>query len=254
MDLQLGGRLALVTGASSGLGRACALALAAEGARIAVVARRADLLEGVAADARAAGSPDARAYAADLADAIAIEAMLAAVHDGQGDPDILVANSGPPPPGAADALTLEQWDAAYAPTMRSILQLVYGVLPAMRARRWGRIVYVGSSALKTPIPNLALSNAFRAGVQGALKSLSIGVAADGVTINTVAPGRIETERARQIYADPAVRAKQVAAIPAGRFGDPAEFGPVVAFLAGEPARYVTGTTIAVDGGLSPTLT
>jgi 3-oxoacyl-[acyl-carrier protein] reductase len=254
MDLELRGRLALITGASAGLGRACALALAAEGARIAVVARRLDVLEQVAAEARSAGSPDVRAYRADLGDAAAVDGMFAGVRAEQGDPEILVANSGPPPPGAADALTLEQWDAAYAPTMRAILQLVYGVLPAMRARRWGRIVYIGSSALKTPIPNLALSNGFRAGVQGALKSLSIGVAADGVTINTVAPGRIETDRARQIYADPVVRAKQVAAIPAGRFGDPAEFGPVVAFLASGPAGYITGATIAVDGGLSPTLT
>jgi 3-oxoacyl-[acyl-carrier protein] reductase len=254
MDLGLRGKTALITGASSGLGRACALALAAEGARVAVAARRLDRLEGVAADARALGATDAAAYHVDLADPASIDALLDAVRARQGDPDVLVANSGPPPPGTADALTLAQWDAAYEPTMRAILQLAYGVLPAMRARRWGRIVYVGSSALKTPIPNLALSNAFRAGVLGALKSLSLGVAADGVTVNTVAPGRIETERAKQIYADPAVRAKQVAQIPAGRFGEPDEFGPLVAFLAGEPARYITGTTIAVDGGLSPTLT
>jgi 3-oxoacyl-[acyl-carrier protein] reductase len=253
MDLGLAGRLALVTGASSGLGRACALALAAEGVRIAVVARRLERLEEVAAEARDAGAPEAIAYRADLGDAAQIDAMLAAIAQRQGAIEILVANSGPPPPGSADALSLAQWDAAYAPTMRAILQLVYGVLPSMRERRWGRIIYVGSSALKTPIPNLALSNAYRAGVLGALKSLSLGVAADGVTVNTVAPGRIETERARQIYADPAVRAKQVASIPAGRFGEPAEFGPLVAFLAGEPARYITGTTIAVDGGLSPTL-
>jgi 3-oxoacyl-[acyl-carrier protein] reductase len=254
MDLGLRGKTALITGASSGLGRACALALAAEGARVAVAARRLDRLEAVAAEARAAGATDAAAYHVDLTDAASVDALLAAVRAGQGDPDVLVANSGPPPPGTADVLALAQWDAAYAPTMRAMLQLVYGVLPAMRAQRWGRIVYIGSSALKTPIPNLALSNAFRAGVQGALKSLSLGVAADGVTVNTVAPGRIETERARQIYADPAVRARQVAQIPAGRFGDPDEFGPLVAFLAGEPARYITGATFAVDGGLSPTLT
>jgi len=253
MDLELRGRLALITGASSGLGRACALALAAEGARIAIAARRLDVLEAVAAEARAAGAAEAAAYPVDLGDAAAVDAMLAAVRARQGDPEILVANSGPPPPGAATALALADWDTAYPTTMRAILQLVYGVLPAMRANRWGRIVYIGSSAIKTPIPNLALSNGFRAGVQGALKSLSLGVAADNVTVNTVAPGRIETERARQIYTDPAVREKQMAQIPAGRFGDPAEFGPIVAFLAGEPARYITGTTIAVDGGLSPTL-
>jgi len=254
MNLGLRGKCALITGASSGLGRACALALAAEGARVAVAARRRDLLEAVADEARAAGAADACAYTVDLSDPAAVDALLAAVRARQGAPEILVANSGPPPPGAADALSLAQWDAAYAPTMRAILQLVDGVLPAMRERRWGRIIYIGSSALKTPIPTLALSNAFRAGVQGALKSLSFAVAIDGVTVNTVAPGRIETDRAKQMYADPAARAKQVASIPAGRFGDPAEFGPLVAFLAGEPARYITGTTIAVDGGLSPTLT
>jgi 3-oxoacyl-[acyl-carrier protein] reductase len=254
MDLGLRGKLTLITGASSGLGRACALALAAEGARIAVAARRLDRLEAVAADARAAGSPDAQAYAVDLADPASIDALLAAVRERQGAPEILVANSGPPPPGTADALSLAQWDAAYEPTMRAMLQLVYGVLPAMREQRFGRIIYIGSSALKTPIPNLALSNAFRAGVLGALKSLSLGVAAEGITVNTVAPGRIETERAQALYADPVVRERAVAAIPAGRFGDPDEFGPLVAFLAGEPARYITGTTIAVDGGLSPTLT
>jgi 3-oxoacyl-[acyl-carrier protein] reductase len=254
MELGLRGKTALITGASSGLGRACALALAAEGARVAVAARRLDRLDAVAAEARAAGATDAAAYRVDLADPASIDALLAAVRERQGAPDILVANSGPPPPGTAEALSLAQWDAAYEPTMRAMLQLVYGVLPAMRERRWGRIIYVGSSALKTPIPSLALSNAFRAGVLGALKSLSLGVAADGVTVNTVAPGRIETERAKQMYADPAVRARQVAQIPAGRFGEPDEFGPLVAFLAGEPARYITGTTIAVDGGLSPTLT
>jgi 3-oxoacyl-[acyl-carrier protein] reductase len=254
MDLGLQGRLAVITGASSGLGRACALALAAEGARIAVVARRADVLATVVDDARAAGSPDARAYAVDLADAVAVDAFLTDVRREQGDPDILVANSGPPPPGNASAITLAQWDAAYAPTMRVILQLVSGVVPAMRARAWGRIIYIGSSALKTPIPNLALSNAFRAGVLGALKSLSFDVARDGVTINVVAPGRIETERAANLYADPEVRRRSTESIPAGRFGTPEEFAPLVAFLAGEPARYITGTTIAVDGGLSPTLT
>ena len=254
MDLGLRGRLALITGASAGLGRASALALAREGARVAIAARRLDVLESVAAGARAAGSPEAVAYRVDLADPASIDALLGAVRVRQGDPEILVANSPPPPSGTAESLSLAQWDAAYEPTMRAMLQLVDGVVPAMRERRWGRIIYIGSSALKTPIPNVALSNAFRAGVLGALKSLSLGVAADGVTVNTLAPGRIETERAKTIYGDPAVRARQIALIPAGRFGEPDEFGPVVAFLAGEPARYVTGTTIAVDGGLSPTLT
>ncbi len=254
MDLGLRGRLAIVTGASSGLGRACTLALAAEGARLAIAARRREILEAVAAEACATGAPDAVAYPLDLADPIAIDAFLRDVRARQGEPDVLVINSGPPAPGIAASLSLEQWDAAYGPTMRAMLQLVYGVVPSMRARGWGRVIYVGSSALKTPIPNLALSNAFRVGVLGALKSLSLNVAADGVTINVVAPGRIETERAKQIYGEGEARRRATEAIPAGRFGAPEEFAPIVAFLAGEPARYITGTTIAVDGGLSPTLT
>jgi 3-oxoacyl-[acyl-carrier protein] reductase len=254
VELGMRGRLALVTGASSGLGRACALALAAEGARIAIGARRIDVLEGVAAEARAAGSLDARAYALDLADASSVDAMLAAVREAQGDVDILIANSGPPKAGAAANLTLADWDAAYAPTMRSMLQLVYAVLPAMRARHWGRIVNLSSSAVKTPIANLTLSNAFRAGLLGALKTLSREVAGDGVTINVIATGKIETDRARSFYAAPGAWEKQQGDIPFGRFGKPEEFAPLVAFLCGEGARYISGTTIAVDGGLTPGLT
>jgi 3-oxoacyl-[acyl-carrier protein] reductase len=254
MELGIRGRLALVTGASSGLGRACALALAAEGARLAIGARRAELLESVAADARAAGSPDAQAYALDLADPASIDAMLAAMRARQGEVEIVVANSGPPKAGAVANLTLADWDAAYGPTMRSMLHVVYAVLPAMRERGWGRIVNLASSAVKTPIPNLALSNAFRAGLLGALKTLSREVAADGVTINVIATGKIETDRARAIYADPAAWEKQQRDIPFGRFGRPDEFAPLVAFLCGDGARYISGTTIAIDGGLAPNLT
>jgi 3-oxoacyl-[acyl-carrier protein] reductase len=254
LELGIRGRLALVTGASSGLGRACAVALAAEGARLAIGARRVDLLEEAAAEARAAGSPDAQAYALDLADPASIDAMLAAMRDRQGDAEILIANSGPPKAGAAANLTLEDWDAAYGPTMRSMLQIVYAVLPAMRERGWGRIVNLSSSGLKTPIPNLTLSNAFRAGLLGALKTLSREVAGDGVTINVIATGKIETARARSFYAAPGSWEKQQAEIPFGRFGKPEELAPLVAFLCGDGARYISGTTISVDGGLSPTLT
>jgi 3-oxoacyl-[acyl-carrier protein] reductase len=247
VELGIRGRLALVTGASSGLGRACALALAAEGARLAIGARRTDLLAEVAEEARAAGSPDAQAYALDLSDPASIDAMLAAMRDRQGDAEILIANSGPPKAGAAANLTLADWDAAYGPTLRSLL-------PAMRERGWGRIVNLSSSAVKTPIPNLTLSNAFRAALLGALKTLSREVAADGVTINVIATGKIETARARSFYADQAAWDKQQKDIPFGRFGTPEEFAPLVAFLCGEGAKYISGTTIAVDGGLMPSLT
>lgn len=254
MNLGLQGKLALVTGASSGLGRACALAIAAEGARVALAARRTELLDALTREAREAGSPDARAYRVDLSDPESVARLLADVRAAQGDPDVLVANGGGPKPGGTSALALADFDAGYGIVMRPILELVLGVAPAMRARRWGRIVYLGSSGLKAPIPNLALSNAFRAGVLGALKTLSREVAADGVTVNVIATGRIETDRARQIYDDPEKRSKAESEIPLGRFGQPEEFAPLVAFLCGEGARYITGTTISVDGGLSPTLT
>jgi 3-oxoacyl-[acyl-carrier protein] reductase len=254
VELGIRGRLALITGASSGLGRACALALAAEGARIAIGARRVDLLETVAQEARAAGSPDAQAYALDLSDPASIDAMLAAMRDKQGDAEIFIANSGPPKAGAAANLTLADWDAAYGPVLRSMLQLTYAVLPAMRERGWGRIVNLASSGVKTPIPNLALSTAYRNALLGALKTLSREVAADGVTINVIATGKIETARARSFYADPAAWEQQQREIPFGRFGTPEEFAPIVAFLCGEGAAYISGTTIAVDGGLAPGMT
>jgi 3-oxoacyl-[acyl-carrier protein] reductase len=254
MDLGIRGRLALVTGASSGLGRACALTLAAEGARVAIGARRMDLLDAVAAEARAAGSPDAQAYALDLADPASIDAMLAAMRDRQGDAEIFIANSGPPKAGAAANLTLAEWDAAYGPTMRSMLHIIYAVLPAMRERSWGRIVNLASSALKTPIPNLTLSNAYRAGLLGALKTLSREVAADGVTINVIATGKIETARSRSFYSEPGAWERQQREVPFGRFGTPEEFAPLVAFLCGDGAKYISGTTISVDGGLAPNLT
>ena len=251
MDLGIRGRLALITGASSGLGRACALALAAEGARIAVASRRIDMLEAVAAEARAAGSPEAHAYALDLADPASIATMLAAMKAQQGDADIFIANSGPPKPGTFEKLTIADWDAAYGPTMRSLLQITYAVLPSMRLKKWGRIVNLSSSAVKTPIPNIALSNAFRAGLLGALKTLSREVAGDGVTINVIATGKIATARSRGFYKEPGAWEAQQKEIPFGRFGEPEEFAPLVAFLCGNGANYISGTTIPIDGGLSP---
>lgn len=254
MELGIRGRLALITGASSGLGRACALALAAEGARIAVGARRVDLLEGVAAEARALGSPDAQAYALDLADPASIDAMLASMREKQGDAEMLILNSGPPKAGAVANLTLADWDAAYGPALRSMLQITYAVLPAMRERGWGRIVNLASSGIKTPIPNLALSTGFRAALLGALKTLSREVAGDGVTVNVIATGKIATERARSFYKEPGAWEKQQGEIPFGRFGEPDELAPIVAFLCGDGAKYISGTTISVDGGLAPGLT
>ncbi len=255
MDLGIRGRAALVTGASAGLGRAVALALAAEGVRVALAARRKEPLDAAAAEARAAGAPEARTYAVDLADEARLADMLAAVRRDFGAIDILIANGGGPKPGTAAQMGLADWDAGYRVVLRSMLQLVEGVLPGMRERRWGRIVALTSSSVKQPIPTLALSNTFRTALVSALKTLSLEVGAQGVTVNAIATGRIRTDRLRALYGgdDAAIDAAAAADVPLGRVATPEEFAPTVAFLCGEGARYVTGQTIAIDGGLIKSL-
>lgn len=250
MDLNIAGKVALVTGASSGLGKACALALAAEGARVAVAARRLDELERVAESARERGAADAHAFAVDLSDARSIDRLLRDVDDVFGGVDILIANSGGPMPGALTQTSPADWDAAYQALLRSILQLIEGIVPGMRERRWGRIVALTSTSVKQPIGTLALSNMFRTALVSALKTLSAEVAKDGVTVNAIATGRIETARLRALYGnDDAALQRAGAEVPIGRIAQPEEFAPLAAFLSGEPARYITGQTIAVDGGL-----
>jgi len=249
MDLKIGGKVALVTGASSGLGEACALALAAEGVRIALAARRADELERVAKLARAAGAPQARAFALDLNDARSVDRLLRDVDEAFGGVDILIANSGGPKPATLTQTSPADWDAAYQLLLRSILQIVEGVVAGMRERHWGRIVALASSSVKQPIDNLALSNMFRSALVSALKTLSLEVAKDGVTVNAIATGRIATARLQYLYGDEAAMQRKGAEVPIGRLGRPEEFAALAAFLCGDPARYITGQTIAVDGGL-----
>lgn len=250
MDLKIRDRVALVTGASSGIGAAVALALAAEGAKLALIARRADKLEVIAAQAKAAGAPDARIFAADLSARGAIEPMLADVRKAFGGIDVLVANSGGPRAGTFTQIALDDWDAGYNAVLRSMLALIYGVVPGMRERKWGRIVALTSTSVKVPIPNIALSNAFRTALVSAMKTLAGEVARDGVTVNAIATGRVATDRLRELYGDDAAMTKAAEAdVPIGRIATPQEFAPMVAFLCGEPASYVTGQTIAIDGGL-----
>ncbi len=249
MDLGIRDKIALVTGASSGLGEAVALALAAEGATLAVAARRHDRLERVAAEATARGAPRALAFEVDLADAASIARLLEDVRRELGDPDILVANGGGPKPGKVLELGMPDWDAAYRSVLRAMLELVYGVAQPMRAKRWGRIVALTSSAVKQPIPTLALSNAFRIALVAALKTLSIEVAPDGVTVNAIATGRVLTDRLRALYGNEEELRDAGREVPIGRVASPQEFAPMVAFLCGQPSAYVTGQTIAVDGGL-----
>ena len=250
MDLGIAGKVALVTGSSSGIGRACGLALAAEGARVAFAARRIPELERACAEARLAGAPDARAFPLDLADARSIDELVGAVRAAFGRIDILVANSGGPKASTASALLLEDWDDGYQTVLRSMLHLVGLVAPEMRERRWGRVVALTSTSVKQPIATLALSNVFRTALVAALKSLSTEIASEGVTVNTIATGRVLTDRLRALYGnDEAALQSAAREIPIGRIASPVELAALVAFLCGDAAAYVTGQTISVDGGL-----
>lgn len=252
MDLGLRGKVALVTGASAGIGAALALALAREGARVAVAARRRERVDDVATRAVAAGALDAAGFSYDQTDSESVRTLVADVTSRLGAVEVLVVNGGGPKPGTFTQVTLADWDAAYAQILKSALLLIDGVLPAMRARRWGRIVALTSVAVKQPIGQLVLSNAYRTALVAALKTLSSEIAREGITVNAIATGSVMTERLLQLYAgeggvEGATR-RASAGVPIGRPATPEEFVPLVAFLCGEPASYVTGQTIAIDGG------
>lgn len=240
----------MVTGASAGIGEAIALKLAAEGVRLAVAARRADRLDAVVGEAKRAGATDAAAFALDLSDRDSIAPALERLAREFGEPEIVVLNGGGPKPGRFTEMSRDDWDAAYQLLLRGQVEILDSVVPAMRARKWGRIVALTSSSVKQPIDTLVLSNAFRTALVSALRTLAVEVAADGVTVNCIATGRVETARLRSLYGDDEQRLREAAReIPAGRIATPDEFAPTAVFLCSEPARYVTGQTISVDGGL-----
>ena len=249
MDLGIRGRVALVTGASSGIGKACALALAAEGVRLAIAARRRPHLDQVVEQALRRGAVEARSFPVDLNEDGAPRKLAEAVTNELGDVEILVANGGGPKPAPYRDLSLHDWDGGYRSTLRSFIELIDGVLPGMRARRWGRIVALTSTSVKQPIRALPLSNVFRTALVSAMKTLSFDVAREGITVNAIATGRVLTDRLRELYPDDASLVRAGGEVPLGRIADPDEFAPLIAFLCGEPARYITGQTIAVDGGL-----
>lgn len=261
MDLGIAGKTALVLGASSGLGHAIALALAKEGVSVALAARRVDRLEALA-DECAAPGVRALPLAWDLSDRSVIERRISAVEAALGPVDILINNTGGPPPTTAAGQDPDLWIAQFQTMVASVIAITDRVLPGMRERGWGRILTSTSSGVEAPIPGLALSNALRLSLVGWSKTLSREVARDGVTCNIIVPGRIATDRTRFLdekraeregRAVEAVEASSLAAIPAGRFGDPAEYGAVAAFLCSAPAAYVTGSIVRVDGGQIPSL-
>lgn len=257
MDLGLRGKVALVAGSSQGLGRAIAEELAAEGASLVLVARGRERLEAAQeAIAAAAGTPVV-AVAGDVARPADRSAAVDAAVKAFSRIDILVTNSGGPPAGSFDAHGPEAWEAATQLLLTSAVELARAVLPGMRQRRWGRIVNVTSVAAKQPLDDLILSNALRAAVIGMARTLANEVAADGITVNNVLPGFTRTERLTELAETRAARqgrtrddvlADMAAAAPARRLGEPKELAALVAFLASERAAYVTGQSVAVDGG------
>jgi 3-oxoacyl-[acyl-carrier protein] reductase len=248
MDLQIAGRIALVTGASKGIGYAVAEGLAAEGARLVVVARSADALEEAAARLRAAGG-EVHAVAADVGTVAGARTALERANDIVGPPDILVSNAGGPPAGTPSALDDAAWGKAFELTLMSAVRLARGVIPGMRERGWGRIVNVTSLSVRQPLLGLTLSNAMRSAVTSWARTLAMEVAADGVTVNNVAPGYTATARLEELFADDYARARLMSSIPAKRFGTPHEVAAAALFLCSSQASYVTGQTLLVDGGV-----
>jgi 3-oxoacyl-[acyl-carrier protein] reductase len=243
MELGLAGRTAVVCGASAGIGLACAESLAAEGANVAMLARRRDVLE------REAERLGALAVRGDVTDPKHLELLVARTLEAFGGIDVLVLNSGGPPRTSAADITDEQLEDAVGLLLLSSLRLVRLCRPHLEASGRGRVVAITSSSVKEPIDGLALSNAIRPGLVGWLKTLARELGPAGVTVNAVAPGRVATERLREVYPDGPTEA-DLAAIPLRRVALPRELGDVVCFLASDRAAYVTGTTIAVDGGLT----
>jgi 3-oxoacyl-[acyl-carrier protein] reductase len=257
VDLGLRGKVALVAAASRGLGRAIAAELAAEGARVVMCARGAEALEMARREIADATGAEVHAVVADVSDRKGIELVTSEAQAKFGRVDVLVTNAGGPPAGTFETHSWETWERAVNLTLRSAVELTRAVLPGMRERKWGRIINVTSIAVKQPVDNLILSNSVRSAVTGFARTLANEVATDGITVNNILPGYTRTERVEQLAESTAakegVAQRDIVArfenqIPMRRLGEPNEFAALAAFLASERASYITGQSIAVDGG------
>jgi 3-oxoacyl-[acyl-carrier protein] reductase len=246
MDLGIEGRVALVMGASKGLGRGVAGALAAEGAHVAIASRSRERLDAVVEELDGHVTP----FVADASDLDRLAELPGEVEAALGPIGILVTNTGGPPLGTALDNSIQEWEEAFRSLVLAVRVLVGATLPQMRAQGWGRIVNIGSNSTEEPVHNLTLSNANRLAAIGFLKTLSREVAADGITVNTIATGKFATDRLAE-NAGSMEKAEQNGreTVPAGRLGTPEEFGDLVAFLASDRAAYINGTVIPIDGGL-----
>jgi len=254
VDYGLTGTVAIVGGSSSGMGRATARALAGEGCRVVLYARRGELLSDVAAQIAAETGTETLAAPADATDHASLDMVVERALERFGRLDIVVNNAGGPPAGDYESFSDADWQSAYELTLLSALRITRRALPALRESGRGRIVNLTSSAVKETNDGLLLSNVFRPGVIGWAKTISRDEARHGITVNSIAPGYIATERLVHLYSsetDPDAAMKRDAdTIPAGRFGDPGEIAAAVAFLCSTGAAYINGTTLLVDGGLA----
>lgn len=257
MDLGINGKVALVAAGSQGLGKASALSLAREGARVVICARTEETLHAAKSEIEAETGGKVLALPTDVTDAAAITALVNKVRGELGPVAILVNNAGGPPPGLFDSLTDADWERTFELTLMSAVRLTRAVLPDMRAAKWGRVVNISSNCVRQPIDPLFLSNSMRLAVLGWAKSLANEVAQDGILVNTVCPGWTRTERVTSLIATRArtenrteaeIEAEITATVPLGRIGKPEELADTVAFLASERAGYISGTTVVVDGG------
>ncbi len=257
MNLGLEGKVAMVAAASKGLGKAVAMGLAREGARVSICARQEDTLQAAASEIREATGADVLAVPTDVTQREDLEHWVERTVAELGPPLITVTNAGGPPPGNFFDLTEADWRAALDLTLMSAVHLAYKTVPYMREAGWGRVITMTSVSVKMPLDNLMLSNAIRMAVIGLTKSLSNELAGEGITVNSVLPGWTRTERVEQLLHALAQRdgisveeaeARITRNIPAGRMGRPEEFADVVVFLASERASFVNGVSLQVDGG------